>query len=281
MRFSASRCKKWMACPLQAHFHYDLNLPTKQNAKATFGTCIHHALELYNKTGSLDAAIEDFKTYWHSPEKLGVAPDTWPKMTSYAGLRERGIEILKTFHDNCKWDGREVIATEHPFLVPFGRHELTGYVDLLEIRTSGRGKNLLRIVDYKTNSKQPYLAELHLDLQFTVYCYASLQPEFWMGNGPQFPAIPNGEFRYEMLKDMKRRPIWFHLWGPKELDAGDRDEADFMRLYRLVNEIEKADAAGIHIPRIGEACGLCDYNEPCGTPIPKREEIAEDQDSWI
>lgn len=281
MRMSASKMKKWMECPLSAHFHYDLHLPSRQNAKASFGVCIHHALDLYNQTGNLDLAIDDFRKNWYAPEKLGVAPDHWPKMTDYAGLRDRGVEILRVFHENTKWDKREVIATEHPFLVPFGRHQLTGFVDLVEIRRSGKGKNLLRIVDFKTSSKKPTKAALMLDIQFSIYIYASMQKEFWTGypGEPDFPGLPNGEFQYESLKDMPRRAIWFHLWTQQELDAGDRGDDDFMRLYRLAHEIEKADAAQIHVPRIGDACGLCDHQKACGIEIPAS--VVEEETAWL
>lgn len=63
-RFSASRIKTWMDCSLQAHFHYDEKLPDQANAKGVFGTCIHAALDLYNKTGNLEAAIDLFKDLW-------------------------------------------------------------------------------------------------------------------------------------------------------------------------------------------------------------------------
>jgi hypothetical protein len=120
-----------------------------------------------------------------------------------------------------------------------------------------------------------------LDIQFTIYMYASLQKEFWCGypGEPDFPGLPNGEFTYEALKDMPRRAIWSHLWTQQELDAGDRDDDDYMRLYRLANEIEKADAAQIHVPRIGEACGLCDFQQACGISIPTS--VSDEEAAWL
>jgi len=283
-----------MTCPLQAHFQYNIKVPVeKNNAKAVFGNCIHTALEHYNKTGSHDGAVKIFLDLWHNPEKVGAPANTlwWPKMTNFLGLRQRGIEILGDFHERCEWDTRTVIATEHAFLVPFGEHELTGYVDLVETRKSGKGKNLLRIVDYKTAARKPNYGELTLDVQFTIYLYASMQPEFWFGNPitlpdgtvntTDFPPMDNAEWMHSMYDGLPRRAIWYHLWTLSEIDAGPREQKDFERLYRVCCEIDKADKAGIHVPKLGEHCTLCDFRDPCGIEIPTKEELAAQEHAWI
>ena len=613
--FSASRMKRWMTCPAQAHFIYDLKLPGGYNAKTVFGTVIHHCLDLYNNGMPVEKCVALFIDLWQDPAPLGY-PDhgRWPRMTNYGGLRSRGIDILNVHHQNCHLDKREILGTEHRFLVPFGKHLLTGAVDLLEIRRTGKGKDILRIVDYKTAGRQPNMAELSQDVQFcadaetqiltrlgwrdfgdlavgddvltlntnsgksewqpteavnvfdakeqellalegvdhsslttmnhrwpvehvvtgrsgwreekrivqsadltgsdriicaaetanlprrtthtdalvelvgwfwteghyvaggsisiaqsrtvnpantdriirclthlfgdssdsirglstpawrqsndndcvrfylnraasnwvtahtddfkvvdpvfiasltreqldtfvqvsmaadghgnvitqrdkgrldsfqmacsllgirsslrarsiggagryagrpfwelslkpltprfvpskakratitytgkvwcpttangtwfarrhghtfftgnTIYYYASLQREFWVGDptNTDFPALKNGEFLWEKYKDMPRRAIWFHLWGQKEIDAGPRGEDDFARLYRLAKQISQSDAAGINIPRIGEACNLCDFTSNCGVHIPTAEELRDQDEAWI
>ncbi len=281
MRFSASRISTWSNCQLQSYFHYHLQLPEKQGAKQSFGTIIHKVLENYNHHADLQQAIVEFRDLWDNPEKLGVTPEVWPKMTTFGGLRKRGVEILEAYEASLHWDKREVIATEHPFLVPFGEHELAGFVDLLELRKSGTGKELLKVVDYKTSSYRPNMAELHLNLQFTVYAYAVLQREFWVGNGDGFPPIPNGEWRFETLKDIPRRNIWYHLWTNKEIDAGTRTQADFDRLYRVALEIDRADRLDVHVPNIGQACQWCSFVKECEVSIPTKESLSNDENVWI
>lgn len=282
MRFSASRLKSWMSCPLQAYYKYTMKLPELQNAAASFGKIIHASLQLYNEVGDLDITIEKFKEWWESPDLLGCAPDYWPRYTSYAGLLELGLEILRNYHFDLQWEQRTVVGTEHGFLVPFGEHELIGYVDLLELRKSGNGRRLLRLIDYKTASKQPYKSDLFLDVQFTVYAYASLQPEFWLGNGPEFPGIPNGAELFEEFAKVPRRPIWYHLRTNKEFDCGPREDEHFKQLYRLCDEIEKAEEKQVHIPRIGESsCTWCSYVNECGLTIPTENEVLEQTEAWI
>lgn len=284
LRFSASRLKTWQTCPLQGHFKYDLRIPEEgNNAKAVFGSAVHAAMEHYNKTGNLPVAEAIFEDLWLNPEKLGAPVDTlvWPLRTTFSGLKSKGIEILRDVDQKISHEKRDVIGVEHKFLVPFGKYELTGVVDLLEVRTSGRGKNILRVVDLKTNSRQPNFAELYLDIQFTIYYYASLQPEFWFGNGPDFPPMPRAQERYDAYNDLPRRPIWYHLMGIREIDAGPRDDEDFMRLYRLCEMVEKAQEHKIFVPKIGDGCTFCAYHEPCGVKIPTKEEVAAQDGAWL
>lgn len=280
VRFSASRLKTYSECPLKGHFKYDELIPEPQNAKATYGVIIHDALRLYNETGDLDAAKKHFRTGWENPERLGLAPDWWPKGATYGGLRSQGVEVLERYHESLMWDTREVIACEHPFLVPFGRYELTGFVDLLELRRSGNGRRTLRVIDYKGGSFVPRQLELHLDLQFTTYMLAVDQPEFWTGDGtPKFPPLPGGLERYEELRDVPRRAIWYHLNSQKEIDAGPRKDEDFFRMYRLCEEIVRAERAKVFVPRIGSACQLCSFTKECGIEVPARGE--HDDESWL
>ena len=282
MRFSATRLKSYMTCPLQARFKYSLHLPELQSASASFGKIIHACLQLYNEVDDVEVAVEKFKEWWDSPELLGCAPDYWPKGTDYSGFRTLGIEILYGYASNLQFEKRTVLATEHGFLVPFGKHELTGFVDLIEIRKSGNGRRLLRLVDYKTASRQPWKSDLFLDVQFTVYAYASLQREFWVGNGPEYPGIPNGEALFEEFAKVPRRPIWYHLRTNRDFDCGPRGDEQFQQLYRLCDEIERAEEHQVHIPRIGEAsCTWCSYTNECGLAIPTETEVREHEEAWI
>jgi hypothetical protein len=279
-----------MECPLQARFAEIDSLPGKVGSKATFGSCIHAALDHYNRTGDIDTAIKIFTEAWEDPTFLGLPEiEVWNKFTAYGGLRQRGIEILHAYHDRMKVEQRTVIVSEHRFLVPFGEHHLTGTVDLVSVRKNHRSKQLLTVEDYKTQARLPNVAELALNIQFTVYLYAVGQPEFWFGHedDSRYPAVPNAEWYYELLKDMPKRGLWIHLWqNAREMDAGGRDDDDIARLYRLCCEVERAVTHEVYVPHIGEACQLCDYAEdPCPVTPPSRtwwekDRVEEDSESW-
>lgn len=262
-------------------------LPRKQGSKASWGTVMHHALEFYNRTGDIDYAIRLFLECWDDPSILHVEVDVWNRYTTFGGLRQRGMEILRAYHERIRLEDRTVIAAEHRFLVPFGRHEITGTVDLIELKRNHRGNDLLAISDYKGNGRRPTTATLALDIQFTSYLYASTQPEFWTGNGEGFPPIVNHEWWWETLADVPRRGIWIQLMdNGREMDAGARDQDDFGRLHRLIDEIERAIEYQVFVPSIGEACGLCDYaNGPCPVKVPTRDEwdarVDTDDSAWL
>lgn len=280
MKFNASLIKTWMTCPLQAKFKEIEHREYKQNAKASFGTCMHEALDMFNTNGNTEAAIERFKITWNNPEILGVAPDYWPARMTFGGLRNSGIEILETYAKKNEWRKRTVLATEHKFCVPFGDHLLSGVVDLLEYRKDSKGVGKLMIVDYKTNSKQPNKMDLMLDIQFTSYVYASLQPEFWLGWEPEiekYAPMENGQMYMDSLEGVDRRAMWYHLMTNKEIDAGPRDDNDFMRLYRVLEEIEKAVEKDVYVPSInGSSCTYCDYTDICKAVIPIRARLDQE-----
>lgn len=289
MRFRQSTLKLWMGCPLQVKFRALDEGPQAENFKACFGTIIHYCLEHLNHDLDVDKAKATFEDLWHNPEKLGLNPTVMPKYTTYSGLRTKGLEILDGWAASYRWENRVLVATEHRFLVPFGRHELTGTVDLLEIRQNHKGVDLLRVCDWKTNTRKPSYTELALNIQFTAYTYATLQPEFWVGHDEvdedgtlMYPGLPDGAAWFDDLASMDRRSIWYHLWTGAELDAGSRGETDFARLYRVCEEIDRAVEADIYVPDIsGETCIFCPYVKPCtGIEIPRGADLMEQKAAW-
>lgn len=269
MKYSASMISTWMKCPLQAKYNYIDKLPQLNNAAASFGTCVHAALEHYNKgdVTTAEDAIQYFLYYWENPGLLDSEPEVWPKRTSYAGYREKGVEMVSAYIESQAWSSREVLATEHKFCVPFGDHQLSGIVDVLEL-----DGDKLKIVDLKTGQR-PNADNLYLNIQFTIYVLASLKKEFWVGNGEdKYPGLENGEELFEKFKNVDRQGIWFDLKNCKEYNVGRRDDPDFMRLYRCCKEIDKAIEHDVFVPCIsGDSCGWCPYSEVCPAWIPVEE----------
>ncbi len=286
MKVSPSLLKVWMACPLQAKFQEVDQLPRLQNGKASYGTCMHEALELYNNGLDIESTIDRFRETWHDPDILGVKPDYWPRYTTYTSLLKKGVETLRDYDDIHAISVREVVATEHKFLVPFGEHTISGIVDLIEVGKDYTGQEVLRIIDYKTNGQQPTQINLALDIQFTSYIYGSLQPEFWTGMFPEgwhppmanrYPGFENGEELYERFKDHTRRGVWYHLNNNKEIAVGVRTDEDYMRMYRCLNEIEKAIEKEVYVPCIsGATCTYCSYKAECPVVMPVFDKLEEE-----
>lgn len=280
MRVSASKLKTWISCPLQARFRYiDRIHKEGTNAYAAFGSCVHHALENYNTYGNVTDAVDVFCDVWDNPAKIDSAIEAWPPGINYSGALQRGKNMIRGYHEKQQWETRTVLAAEHKFLVPFGSYEMQGVVDLVELKQSGKGQRTVRVIDFKTSRKAPSRDTLRLDVQFTAYDYAARQKEFWVGNGKEFPALDNGEYWWEMLKDLPTRTFWYHLEGQKDIDAGARDEQDYMRLYRVCQMMERAEQHNVFVPNIsGESCTYCPYTKECGLPV---AEFDNDPDEWV
>jgi hypothetical protein len=239
-------------------------------------------LDYYHKTGNAKDALAIFEDVWADPDKIGAGIETWPPGTSFNAFRTRGVTLVRSYTDSFDWGKREVLASEHKFLVPFGEHQLKGIVDLVDVRTSGTGTKMLRIVDLKTAGTAPNRNLLSLNIQFTIYLYASYQPEFWEGDPTVgLDGIHGGALTYERVQELPRRGIWWHLRGPKEIDAGGRVQADYDRLYRLCEQVSRAIENEVFVPRIGEGCNWCPYTEPCGLTVPTKEELNADTQRWL
>jgi CRISPR/Cas system-associated exonuclease Cas4 (RecB family) len=250
---------------MQAKFQYVERQPQVQNAAASFGTAVHLAIELYNNTeNDVKAAEECFLFVWDNPEQFGIAPVMWFPRTSYGAYRERGIEFIRKYHENHQWLDREIIATEHKFCVDFrGGHKISGIVDIIE---TFAGSEELRITDLKTGQR-PNARNLGFDVQFTAYCYAAQQEQFWLGYEPEiekYPALPNGAELYERFKDYTVVGIWSDLKAAKDYPVGPRTEDDYSKLHRCLDEIEKAIKLEVYVPDIsGDTCGICSYTDLC------------------
>jgi RecB family exonuclease len=277
VKFNASMLKNWSQCALQGHLRMITPGRSPQHASATFGTCMHNALELYNETGDIDTAINLFELLWEHPELIDVEPEIWPQRTTWPGLRKTGIEALRNYADNNLWNETVVVAQEHKFCVPIGEHLISGVVDLLRFGLDPKGRPTLDVVDYKTNSRKPTKLELLLDVQFTTYLYASTQPEFWLGYEPEiekYAPMEDGEKLYNKYMGVQRRASWYHLRTGQEIDAGPRDEVDYGRLYRLCCEVAKAEELEVYVPTLnGENCTFCPFKSECAVVAPLRDRL--------
>jgi RecB family exonuclease len=274
MKFSASMLNTWMECPKKAHFKEILKVKEEQHAKTTFGTCVHSALELYNTIGDVDMAITHFEEIWADPSAVDAEIDIWPSNLNWIDLRDRGLQAIRKFHEDSRWEKRNIIANEYKFLVPFGDHELSGIIDNLEL-TGPKKSRELRVVDYKTSSRLPSQLQLRFSLQFTIYLYATTQREFWID-------IEGGAKKFEELKDAKRRGVWYAIWQNRALDVGPRNDLDMQRLYRLLLEVEQAVEKEVYVPNIsGESCLWCPYTRVCAATIPLAEEIELAKSQYI
>lgn len=265
MQIRQSDIQTWQRCPLQWRFRHIDKLTEGRSSAPEFGTCIHSAVEYLESSHDLPGALALFDKLWSDAEV-----DYFIARTSFKSYMDKGKKILKWWWDIVQWDMATVIVREHTFSVPLGRHTLNGTIDKLEIRYL-QGGSVVTVVDYKTNAKLPTREYLRHNVQFTAYCYATTQPEFWVN-------IPNGDKLFEQYKSAPRQGEWVALaeyGGPKRVSADVRTQRDYNRLLMVVDNIEEAIGMGIYIPNLGgESCEYCGFREQCGLPSREEEGLA-------
>lgn len=258
MKFSASQLKTWQSCSLQAKFSYIDKKGRSTGSSALFGSCVHEALELLNKGVSLEDAEIYFLDNIQSRE-----PDYWNRRTSLTGFKDKGVQMLRDYAAYQELNPADVIASEFRFMVDVGEHQVSGIVDAIELP---HDHSSLDVIDYKTG-RRPILDTLHLDIQMTIYQWASMRREFWTGYPGQedkYQGIENGEEFFEYFKDIPRKAYWFDLKTAEPIYVGDRTGRDFGRLYRLIEQVARAVEYDVYVPTLtGDTCTWCDHTDIC------------------
>ena len=215
------------------------------------GTVFHYAAEVYDLYQDLELAKASFDKYWSVPEMLGETIDFWHRRTTYDTLRKRGLSMLESYAQLAGY--KELVEAEAHFIVPIGDHELEGTIDRLYVRP---GQQKVEIVDLKTAASVP--EKLGYNIQFTAYCYATTQKEFW-------EQIERPEM-FDQVKDWNRGGQWYHARTGKIWNAGNRDQQAYNRLRMAVEQMAAAVEADVYPLTIsGEACGYCPFVEGiCG-----------------
>lgn len=268
-----STIKQFMECSLRFKFASE-GAPRTQSSAMSFGTVIHECVEYMERL--IAAGIQDvlaksqtkFDVMWTNLGNYDLAYDYMLPRNTHQGYSDLGHKILRDWFQLTQWESDIVLAHEYLFTVPMGDHVLSGTADKVVLREIAPGIWAVVIIDFKTGAKQPTRDYLRHDLQFTLYCYASTQPEFWVN-------IPDGERLFEELKDAPRMGEWVHLRNTRRIPAGERNEIDYNRLRYAIDQIEAAIATGIFVPDIsGATCEYCEFRQRCGLPSREQEGLA-------
>lgn len=248
---------------------------------------MHHALETFERLRHTDgvsraeavkAATETFQHYWHPGNIEAICPqvDLWLPRQTYNDLRVRGTEAIKAYATLMRYDDHELLATEYSFNVPIpgtwdedlqAPHRLAGTVDRLAVRYYG-GVPAVAVDDFKTGQEYKYLRQ---NLQFTAYCLATTQPEFWVGaEGEDGFGAERGQQLYERFRGSARRGTWINMRTIKFQDAGWRGPDDYARFALAVEQQQASQKADIYpLSMSGEHCQFCTFKNICaGVGVP-------------
>lgn len=260
------------------------------NSMTVFGTVVHYAvqiLEQHHHAGrddALDVALATFEHYWEPDNIRQLEPqgiNIWLPSTNYSQLRQRGRKALKDYYERLKLDQGMLLALEYTWTVPIEidnqPHELTGTADRLCLRVGAKGP-YLSVEDFKTGKRPTYMRQL---VQWTVYSYASTQPQFWEGFGEAIqPVVHQLQHRrgnkFTLWHDntslplIPRRGKWINMGQQGTVsfhDVGWRNETDYARLRVQLREYINAHTHNVYpLTLVGEVCHYCPFsrNGGCG-----------------
>lgn len=270
----ASTVKSFARCPEAFRLTEMEGHRQRQNSRTAFGSVMHAALEVLERSKNLEQALDTFSWYWNPAHIEAICDpiEDWLARDSYSNMRTKGIAALRNYADARPWEEVEILSLEHAFTVPIegtvdpetgGPLMLAGSVDRL---CAGfvRGEPVVKIDDYKTGKRPPFLRHA---VQFTLYALASEHPLFWVGN-PEHHVDGFGQKRgqqlFERFANRRRHATWIDVMKGEFVDAGFRVEQDYARARYALQQVASSIHAGI-FPLIleGEHCTFCGVRSQC------------------
>ncbi|MBV8235404.1 MAG: ATP-dependent helicase [Acidimicrobiia bacterium] len=246
LRLSASQLETYEDCPLRYFYTYVLHVRADANVYAALGTLVHEVLAVFlaPQNGDVDYSLEGLR-------ELGER--MW--RDDLARYRPQVEEARRDFFDMLErwWQeegslGRpDVLAVERRFEVGVGPHTITGSIDRID-----RREGALRIVDYKTGSRETPEAEMPDNLQLAVYHLAACRDPELAGCGPA------GELDLMFLRSMKVRsqPV-----------AADHEATTEARVLEVADRILAEEFE----PSVHANCRVCAFHRLCPIQAAGRE----------
>jgi hypothetical protein len=258
VRVRQSQLKVFGDCANQYRYSYVLGLGGDASGSLTvLGSVWHYAVDVYETYDhDINLAKRTFIYYWSNPNELGLKIDFWHRSTTFMGLQKRGLDMLDRYHELSPWKTGIRVGSEVRFVVPIGDHELEGTIDKIWVR---KGQKKLSVVDFKTGAMVP--EALRYNQQFSAYCYATTQPEFWVN-------VPGFEDGHKRFAHYKRDGWWYHARNNKMFNAGFREQVDYDRLQWAIIQMDLAVKNDVFpLTVTGATCGYCSHVEICGTEV--------------
>jgi superfamily I DNA/RNA helicase/RecB family exonuclease len=235
---SASQLETYEDCPLRYLYEYVLRVRGDSNVYAELGSLVHEVLaEFLNpEKDEVDYSLAGL---------LELGERMW--RDDLARYRPQVEEARRDFFDMLErwWEAEgavarpDVLAVERRFEVDVGPHRITGSIDRIDRIDGG-----LRIVDYKTGSKETPAAEMPDNLQLAVYHLAAARDTDLAAEGPAT------ELDLVFLRNMKVRsqPV-----------TDDHEAATEARILAVADSI----LAEQFEPSVHANCRVCDFHRLC------------------
>ena len=225
---SVTRLEKFAACPYAHFLTYGLGLKERELHEfqpVDLGNIFHSAIEYYSHK------VVESKVAWSTlsqaqqeqwaNEAVEVSVAEYSHALLYQSEREQyNIERIKRLMRRSVWavtkqlergvfvpegfevafGGRDELASTHFHLSEGQDMVLRGKIDRVDLCKQGE-QNYVKVLDYKTGSKELSLSELYHGLQLQLFVYLNVALEIETKKSKQ-PVIPAGVLYYRMNDPM-------------------------------------------------------------------------------
>ena len=243
---SASQLETYEDCPLRYFYEYVLRVRADSNVYAELGTLVHAVLAAF-----LDPADDDVD--YSRPGLRELGERMW--RDDLARYRPQVEEARRDYFDMLDrwWDEEgtvsrpDVLAVERRFEVDVGPHRITGSIDRIDRRNGG-----LRIVDYKTGSRETSAEEMPDNLQLAVYHLAACRDAELAACGP----ATNLDLMFLRSMKVRSQPV-----------TPDHEAATEARVLAVADSILAEEFE----PSVHANCRVCAFHRLCPIQAAGRE----------
>ncbi|MFH0988377.1 MAG: PD-(D/E)XK nuclease family protein, partial [Parcubacteria group bacterium] len=249
--FSFSQMQNYEKCPLKYKFGNVLKIPTKGSHYFSFGSTIHNTLQKYLEQ-CIGNAQPDLFSENKGDGKMTVLPlkklleiydaswidDWYDNSRGKEKYRQKGKELLNTFHEQFSVEKPAVRMLEHKFHVKIGGYMFSGRIDRIDDVADGK----VEIIDYKTGGS-PKGGKLETDDRRQLLLYQIVAES--------------------VLKQPVEKLTYYYLEEGKRLSFVGKDKDKVALEERFVNDIGNIKAQKFEPTPSEHVCKYCEYRDIC------------------
>jgi RecB family exonuclease len=238
---SPSQAELYEDCPRRYALERRLRVGSDTSLHAAFGTLIHDVLESVErramKQGRARAAIEEALeelTEQFVPDDFGGQPfaDSW---------LTRGENGLRHLYEQWPGESRRAVAIEHTLTAEIGGIRWTGRADRIDLSPAG-----IVVVDYKTSTRVPLVAEAAVSLQLGFYALAA-----------------GADSRLRKLGPVTGAEMWYPMDKAKGVTTRKFDMGLLGEVKSRLAEVAAGIRAENWTPLPGASCDRCALRRIC------------------
>jgi RecB family exonuclease len=246
LTLSASQLETYDDCPLRYFYEYVLRVRDDTNVYAELGSLVHETLAafLHPDADHVDYSLEGLRRLGEQMWRNDLARYR-PQVEE---ARRDYFAMLETWwHEEGALGRPDVVAVERRFDVAVGPHRIVGSIDRIDRRNGG-----LRIVDYKTSSRETPVNEMPDNLQLAVYHLAASRDPELAAEGPATAL----DLLFLRRMKVRTQPV-----------MADHEAATEARVLSVADRILAEDFE----PSVHANCRVCAFHRLCPIQAAGRE----------